>query len=116
MTLASQPEIILFDIDLKQACTLFNYVWDALKYAEMEIGKPIDFGGYLGTPVFFTDIPEEAARKYACGAYHHFPEAKVVQMILPDAEGLFPWQEGCAKPFSTQNLLTKDGFTPFTIQ
>lgn len=116
MTLVSKPEIILFDFDLEDACRLLNCVWDGLEHAELETGKAIDFDGYLSMALFFMDIPDEAAKEYACGAYNYFPEAKAVQMILPDVEGRFPWQEGCAKPFSAQKLLTKDGFTPFTIQ
>jgi Domain of unknown function (DUF4262) len=63
-------------------------------------GEVVDLGGPC--PVCVVDAAEGVKDRYTCQATGVFGEGgyAVMQVVLPDAAGKFPWDRGCAEPYS----------------
>lgn len=96
------PELLmigLFDDD---------YILNYLSGLMLERGRPFEDGELVEIgakcPVYLCEASDGVKDGYTLGASsYHRGGAKgyrVMQVVLPDREGLFPWQRGCAEPYS----------------
>jgi hypothetical protein len=85
-----------------------EYILNALSKMMLERGKPFEDGELVEMggkcPACVVDAAESVKKRYTIQAtsYHRAKRQKyrVMQVVLPDREGLFPWQRGCANPYS----------------
>lgn len=91
------PEVIICGLGSQIAA---RFLWD-IYHAYQEgrrfpLDTPVDELANL--PCVFKAITAESAREFCCQAvYWYEGEEKkptFIQMVLPDREGLFPWQKG----------------------
>ena len=78
----------------------------------VERGRKFDDGelvslGEGALPVCLVDAGEEVKERYTVQATNFFEGERnyqVMQVVLPDKDGRFPWQPGCAAPYSKVNV------------
>lgn len=79
---------------------------NALSKVMIERGAAFDDQEVVRLPgmkcsVCIVDASDDVKDLYTCQAKHLVgPEYRVQQVVVPDTKGLFPWQPGCAKPYS----------------
>jgi hypothetical protein len=96
-----QPEVIVFGMPEDVAGDLLNSVADAA-----DEGKRFKHGEnhtdlLVGYPVKFLDVPSESIAEYLGSAQWAYGDAEfaVVQLIWPDKQQRWPWQEGVRDGF-----------------
>lgn len=97
-----QPEVIIFGLPNEIMQPMIN---DALRLCRegLVLQDMVQVDGLLeGFPCFVRDvIPEKILPEYFNSAiwYHRartgVPLSHAVQIVWPDLDGLFPWEEGC---------------------
>lgn len=103
-----QPEVIIFGLDSRNAHGLLWTVWDKISEGwEIPIGEPVEGMLQEGYPVIFESVVPDRVDDYfgaALGYYdHHFFPA--VQLVWPDKEKNFPWDEGWDEEMSKHQPL-----------
>jgi Domain of unknown function (DUF4262) len=81
----------------------------------IERGRKFDDGeivslGEGAVPVCVIDAGDEVKDLYTIQATNFYRGARdyqVMQVVIPDKAGLFPWQPGCACPYSHVNVYRK---------
>lgn len=96
-----------------------------LNVAGEQIKEGVRFGDWTssdkviqGFPVWFREVPEITARKWALLSEQRYkgPEFGLLQMFLPDVNGLFPWDPGCNPQFiETQGMFLPE-MKPKSVQ
>jgi Domain of unknown function (DUF4262) len=78
-----------------------------------ERGRPFDDGEVVPTggrlPVKVINAGSVAGAEYACwaGDYYQTDAVRVQQVLVPDTDGRFPGEPGCAGPFSEVPVLVE---------
>lgn len=98
LTLERHPEIITFGLPYQMGGTILNSVADLLRS-----GKRIEHGSIRrdviqNFPVEFVRVDEEQSRDHLTMAHRLLSggvtPVVALQMVWPDAQGRFPWDEG----------------------
>src|SRR5690348_3985724 len=89
------PEILMIGLDVDLMHRILNDVG-----AFVARGTPIACGrrydDFLeGYDCIFREVPRESLEQYVGRALAIEGEPRVLQLIYPDAAGLFPWEAGC---------------------
>jgi hypothetical protein len=101
----NHPEIAMIAFDLEMMRNLINDVAARL----VKVGQRFDTDWATSDEVidhfhvFFREIPSNQAgtiAKAAKNRYHDRGGFRLMQMFLPDANGLFPWNEGCRPEYA----------------
>ena len=96
-----QPEVIVFGLDVEAAEELLQRVVEAAgEGARFAHGEKHE-GLMVGFAARFLDVPEEAAQAHlgaAAWAYQAQP-FRSVQLVWPDKEKRWPWQDGVRQGF-----------------
>lgn len=105
---AGLPELLLIGFNLRSAAAAVGGV--AAKMRErgspFPDGSLVDFGD--AHPACLVDVTDvEEARAHMIGAVDYWRGSPfgIVQIILPDAEGRFPWDPGCSAPHDSMPVL-----------
>lgn len=91
------PEIICFGLKTEVMSSLINHACDLIKAGEtLTTGK--DYAGFLeGYDIQFLDVDKEHYPDYlgyASWFYEGSWDFPVLQLVWPDKQHLFPWEEG----------------------
>jgi len=97
------PELLVLGIDPGDACWVLN----RLGAMQRELGKPligdVSLGEGAAQPLRLRAVADERRVKdeYTCQVYVHYQteDYAVTQVLIPDKEGRFPGDAGCAEPF-----------------
>ena len=105
------PEIISFSLNTDILVWMLNHAGGRIKNDEkIETNKLYD--GFLeGYPVQFLEVKRENYSEYfGYGSwFYDWQDFPVLQLVWPDKESKFPWEEGFTKDWkSLQKLLDRD--------
>jgi len=98
------PELVIFGLDQPTARAIAERAMEKLKQLKRS-GHPIQDGligdqVIAGSPVVFREIPWGKAASYVRVAKARYQrKLEVMQIVLPDANGRFPWEPGCDEQF-----------------
>lgn len=93
----SQPEMIVIGEAPKLSYDILLSIVDAIKAGHRFEHASESEEVLLGYPVAFVSVDRELYREYlgwACW-FHEGDDFPVLQCVLPDRAGFFPWEEGC---------------------
>jgi hypothetical protein len=110
----NHPEVLVYGLARERAHRLLNDLGDDLRAGEKYlVGQTYDslLEGYLCT---FRTIPTAQYREHlgwASWFYDHgdFPS---LQLVYPDREGRWPWQDGVSEGFRRNQLILADAPAP----
>lgn len=91
-----KPEIVIFGVNSKHAQTFINMYSKFAEKNAIEIGKEyFDFAE--GYPTMFTEVTKDQYKENLCQARffneEYGVELKAVQLVYPDVNRNWPWQE-----------------------
>lgn len=103
------PELVIVGLGPLDAC----YVLNTLGKMQRERGEPLlgdlSLGEGAKQPVRLQPIRDRGLVHdvYTCQVFSFYgtEEYEVTQVLVPDAEGRFPGDPGCAEPFRRQTVL-----------
>jgi hypothetical protein len=104
------PELLLIGgFAPEDGAAVLNWLGEAMR----ERGRPfndgeiMDWGGRL--PVKVVDAGDEARNEYViqAGEFYQTDQVRVMQVLIPDTEGRFPGEPGCAEPFGSVPVLVE---------
>ena len=96
-----QPEVVVFGLDVDAADELLHNVTDAcVEGAKFAHGEKHD-GLLVGFAVRFLDVARDVAAEHlgAAGWAYQDEAYSCVQLVWPDKEKRWPWQEGVRQGF-----------------
>jgi hypothetical protein len=97
----SHPEILVIGFPLDTAHRLINDVGEAIRHGSRFVAGGVSDAFLEGYSVTFRRVPDYQYAAYlgwGSRFYRHEPFA-VLQMIYPDREGRWPWQDGVSPEF-----------------
>lgn len=104
-----QPEVLLMGLGFERSRTIINSVGEFVKSGEsIECDRAYD--DFLdGLNIFFRPINKENYREYLGYALWFYQSLKqrpfpAVQLVWPNREGLFPWDQGCSKEYQDMQV------------
>lgn len=94
------PEIMMVGFDPQLMMQLLNGIGELIR-SGVRVGDWDSSDNVItGYPVWFRQVSDEVARSWARGASERCrvngAPFSLLQMFLPDAKGLFPWEAGCS--------------------
>jgi len=101
------PEFLIIGLGAAESKWLIN----AISKNMIQVGiapaieAPYSFGG--AHPVWLIEASEKAKADYTiqAGQYLGREDYRVIQIVLCDPAGKFPWEDGCAENFRAQPVL-----------
>lgn len=97
-----RPELVIFGLDRARAGEVLNAVGEHLRSADVADGDALDLDGW---PLAVFDLPNPAqVLLEANWFYRRGPKQSVpaLQLVYPDAHGVWPWEPGCHLPPGSQ--------------
>src|SRR5262245_9628600 len=84
------------------------FVLNRLSEIMIERGKPFEDGEMVSLgegaryPLYVIEASDDVKENFTIQAGQHFGHEnyRVMQVIMPDTKGRFPWQRGCSKPYA----------------
>lgn len=114
------PEIMMIGFEPQLMMQLLNGIGEAIRS-----GTPVgDWDSsdkvVTGYPVWFRQVSDEVARSWARGASERCrangSPFSLLQMFLPDPNGLFPWESGCSAVYLKNQGQLLDSMTSRDIR
>jgi hypothetical protein len=106
-TIKGMPELLVFGI---AQSSLLNHLSELMIKRDrgFKNNEIIDIGGKHPTCAIDAD-DEEVKKEFTiqAGRYLGHEFYRVQQIVIPDKNGLFPWQVGCAEPYSKVRIWRK---------
>lgn len=103
-----KPEIIVCGLPLETSKIVINNANRTAKDGNV-VYQDGQFDNNIldGFPVAYVDVSEKNKRKYLVQAYSHYESwaFPAVQMVWPDTNGKFPWDEEYEEKFKYQPVL-----------
>ena len=97
------PELLTFGVSRDSGFlnALSEIMIDRGRFSDGEI---VDLGGKL--PLCVVDAIDDVKDLFTIQVGEHFGTERydVMQVVIPDRAGLFPWQHGCAEPFRSIHI------------
>lgn len=101
----NHPEIVLIGFEHLLMTRLINaigaHVQEGKQYRDWSVVRGI----IKHYPVVLREVPPHIVRECAGLLTRFFPNARLLQMFLPDANGRFPWQALCQSGYKAQMCL-----------
>lgn len=110
---AQQPEHIILGFSPEIAhAVLWNAYREGTKGSPLEVGRPTD-ALFEEIPVYVFDVDQERYREFLGWSiwFYRGIEFPTRQLVWPDKQGVFPWQEGFDESMRGFQIdLTRDGW------
>ena len=109
----AHPEVLVYGLPKTTAHNLLNHLADQLrkgrKYAAGEICDDL----VEGYRVTFRIVPHAKYREHLgwAAGFNERPDFPALQLIYPDRQGQWPWDEGASAAFRHQQLVLADAGT-----
>lgn len=87
------PEILVFGLSGKTAQTLLNMIGDKIKNTGEVPQDGTVWDDLANFPVTFKAVPAAVLPDYVGQGLARFPQQSVLQMVITDEQGHFPWEE-----------------------
>lgn len=102
------PELLLLEVDFPQARTLLNLVGTELRGRKRAFkhGELVSLGGKQPVKVVEADAVVKSGLTIQVGRYYGHQNYRVLQLLVPDARGLYPGDRECAKPYCDMPVLS----------
>ena len=105
------PELIIVGVHPRDAHMVLNNLGTYVKHSA---GAPVKAGKFPAgdehtlngaMAVYLVPLNEGERREKMCQVYNFDPNfQQAFQIVIPDREGLLPWEEGCQEAFAKQPL------------
>jgi hypothetical protein len=103
------PELLVLGMRPMPAVALINELSQEMidRGRKFDDGEVFSLGGPC--PICIVDAAESVKADYTIQAGHLVGgrDYGVMQIVLPDPAGKFPWDEGCAEPYSTTKVMRR---------
>jgi hypothetical protein len=104
------PELLLFAMHPRDARWLINLLSEQMieRGRKFDDGELVSMGGPC--PVCVIDASDSVKNEYTIQVKHMLTkvglenEYRVMQIVLPDPDGLFPWDDGCSEPYAQMKV------------
>jgi hypothetical protein len=108
---ADLPELLVIGLEPRTAGQLLNWMSDEMKKRgqSFENGELVNWGGEGKLALKFVRAGRKARDEYTIQAtrYLETEDYGLMQILVPDTEGRYPDEPGCAPPYGTVPVLTE---------
>lgn len=104
------PEFLMLGFSPELMHTLINGIGELVRQGARFGDRDTSDKVIRGFPVVFREPEDSAAAEFALAAVSRYGQGRfrLLQCFLPDASGLFPWDEGCDPSYARHQGILLD--------